>query len=339
MLKPVSNPPNPWRTTDVEWLEGPPPAELHVYEERARTILSENDSPDVGFRFSLNPYRGCHHACAYCYARRSHQYWDFGAGTDFERRIVVKVNAPELLEQAFRKRGWEPETIVISGNTDCYQPLEANYRLTRRCLELCRKYDNPVAIITKSLLIRRDIDVLAQLAAAAGAGVFVSVPFIDPEVARKMEPGAPSPLRRLETVKLLNDAGVPCGVSLAPLIPGLNDSTIVETLERAREAGARRAFTTLVRLSGEVLPVFLERISEQFPPERVNKIVNGIREMRGGALNDSSFGRRMEGTGPRWLLIESLFNTACRKLGINTDDMAEEPRRAPPRRPVQGSLF
>ncbi len=337
MLKPVSNPPNPWHSTAVEWLEGPPPAELHVYEEQAKTILSRNDSPDVGFRYSLNPYRGCQHACAYCYARSSHQYWDFGAGTDFERKIIVKVNAPELLDREFRKKSWRYETVVISGNTDCYQPLEASYRITRRCLEVCLAHRNPVAMITKGLIVRRDIELLRRLNDVAGVGIFVSVPFIDPEVARKMEPGAPSPQKRLETVKLLNDAGVPAGVSLAPLIPGLNDSDMTKILELARAAGARRAFMTLVRLSGEVLPVFLERIGEAFPPERSRKIVNAIREMRGGQMNDSRFGSRMEGSGPRWELAEKLFDATCRRLGINTADMEENLQVR--REPAQGSLF
>ena len=162
-FKRVQNPPNPWRSVHLEWIDAPPPeAELEIYEEQAKTVLSENDSPDVGFRWSVNPYRGCFHACAYCYARPSHQYWDFGAGTDFERKIIVKTNAPEKLREQFRKSSWQGELVVFSGNTDCYQPLESSYELTRRCLEVCRDFQNPVGMITKSALVRRDIDVIAE---------------------------------------------------------------------------------------------------------------------------------------------------------------------------------
>lgn len=337
MLKPVSNPPNPWHTRSVEWLGEPPGAELNVYEERAKTILNDNDSPDVGFRWGINPYRGCQHACAYCYARPSHQYLDFGAGTDFERKIVVKVNAPELLDREFGKKSWLHESILISGNTDCYQPLEANYRLTRRCLEVCVAHRNPAALITKGPLICRDLDVLRRLHEVAGVAVFVTIPFLDSEVARKLEPGAAAPERRFEIIRALSEAGIPCGVSLAPLIPGLNESDMAGILEKSREAGARRAFFTMLRLAREVLPVFTERITAEFPPERVKKIFNGIREMRQGRLNDGNFGTRMEGSGPRWDLVSSLFDSTCRRLGLNAEEVPEVTRI--PVAPAQGSLF
>jgi len=219
-LRLISNPPNPWHSAYREWIDAPPPeAQLEIYEEQAKTVLSENDSPDVGFRFSLNPYRGCFHACAYCYARPTHQYWDFGAGTDFERKIIVKTNAPEKLREAFMKKSWQGELVVFSGNTDCYQPLEVPYTLTRRCLEVCREFRNPVGLITKSALIRRDIDVLAALARDARAVVHMSIAFADDAMARKIEPNAPSPSTRFAAIRALTDAGIPVGVGIAPIIP------------------------------------------------------------------------------------------------------------------------
>jgi DNA repair photolyase len=337
MPRPVANPPNPWRSTHVEWLEPPPPARLEVFEEEARSVLARNDSPDVSFRFGVNPYRGCQHGCAYCYARRTHQYLDFGAGTDFERKIVVKVNAPERLALELARPVLRGETIVFSGNTDCYQPLEACYGLTRRCLEVCRDRGNPVAVITKAALVRRDADVLAAIARRSEARVFLSIPFADDRVARRIEPGAPAPARRFETLRALRDAGVPTGVSLAPLIPGLNDSDVPEILERARAAGAEVAFTTLVRLPQEVLPVFRERLAEAFP-ERARKVESAIRELRGGRWNESRFGARMRGEGPRWEAVRRLFEIHCRRLGYaqrGGSDATDEGARAP----RQGELF
>src|SRR5437763_9574121 len=199
-MKPValSNPPNPWATTEVEYLEGTPEVRLEVYEDQTRQILAKNDSPDVGFTWSVNPYRGCFHACAYCYARPSHEYLSFGAGTDFDRKIVVKRQAAALLRKAFAKKSWRGETVVFSGVTDCYQPLEASYRLTRACLEVCAEYRNPVGIITKAPLIERDIDVLVRLNEVARVGISVSVPFWDPEHARAIEPQVATPQRRMK---------------------------------------------------------------------------------------------------------------------------------------------
>ncbi|MCB0220699.1 MAG: radical SAM protein, partial [Chrysiogenetes bacterium] len=303
MLRPVSNPPNPWHTTEVEWIGEPPADELKVYETRAKAILAKNESPDVGFRWSLNPYRGCQHACAYCYARPSHQYLDFGAGTDFDRKIVVRMNAPEALRAHFEKKSWSGEIIAFSGNTDCYQPLEAHYRLTRRCLEACLEYRNPVGIITKSALIRRDLDVIGELAALGLASAAVSIPFHDPETCRKVEPGAPSPATRLETIRALADAGVRVTLAMAPIIPGLNDSDMAPLLEKAAAAGATRAFCLPVRLASEVLPVFSERMQAAFP-DRWKKIENAILEMRDGKMNDPRFGHRQTGSSNRWKATE-----------------------------------
>jgi DNA repair photolyase len=316
--KPIQNPPNPWQSNHVEWIDAPPPAELKVYEEHARSIVSVNSSPDVGFSYSVNPYRGCFHACAYCYARPSHQYLDFGAGTDFDRKIVVKVNADEKLIETFMKPSWQGEVIAFSGNTDCYQPLEANYELTRRCLSACRRFRNPVGIITKSALIRRDIDILRDLASFGAVRVNISIPFSDKRMARRMEPGAPSPAVRFATIQKLADAGIPVGVAVAPIIPGLNDSQIVEVLEQAAEAGADRAFRVLLRLPAEVKQVFSERLEDTYP-DRFDKVLNGMREVRGGKLNDSTFGQRMRGKGPRWEAIANLFDSTVRRLGLNLE--------------------
>ncbi len=334
--RPISNPPNPWQSQHVEWLDEPPTAQLEVYEEESKSIVAENDSPDVPFRWSVNPYRGCFHACAYCYARPSHQYLGFGAGTDFERRIVVKTNAPELLARELARRSWRREAIAFSGNTDCYQPLEANYELTRRCLEVCLEFRQPVMLITKGTLVRRDVDVLAKLAARGLAQVTLSIPFLEEEVGRKLEPGASSPNRRFETLRLLSQAGIPTGIAIAPLIPGINDVDVAALLERAHECGARSSFMTLLRLPAEVLPVFQERLRESFP-ERARKVESALRDMRGGELYDNRFGARMHGSGERWKTVEQLFQLTCRRLGMNRDRFGESKDRQA--RKQQGELF
>ncbi len=337
-MKPVANPPNPWATSHVEWLGEPPEAELKVFEERARSILTENNSPDIPFRYSVNPYRGCYHGCAYCYARPTHQYLDFGAGTDFERKIVVKTNAAELLYRALRKPGWQREPIAFSGITDCYQPLEASYGITRACLEVCAGVGNPVAIITKGSLIRRDVDVLGDIAAKAGVHVYVSIPFADDELGWAVEPHATAISQRFRTLQILAAAGISTGVAVAPVIPGLNDSHIPRVLERAADAGADRAFMTLLRLPAEVLPVFEGRV-RQAMPERADKIFNTVRDVRQGKLNEAAFGRRMTGKGPRWQIISKLFETQCKRLGLNQRQGAGTAAELQKKGPLQASLF
>jgi DNA repair photolyase len=328
MPRPVANPPNPWLSEHREWIHEPPPARLEVYEEEAASILSENDSEDVPFRWSANPYRGCFHGCAYCYARPSHQYLGFGAGSDFERRIVVKVNAPELLRKAFARRSWRGETIALSGNTDCYQPLEASYRLTRGLLDACLDFRNPVGIITKSVLVRRDLDVLADLARKAPVRVSLSIPFLDDAMARAIEPFAPSPSDRFEALRALAGAGVSAGVGVAPVIPGLNDSQVAGILRRAKECGATHAFRIPLRLPAEVKEVFLARLRDAYP-DRYGKVVNAIREMRGGGLNEARPGARMEGKGARWAAIDDLFALQCRRLGLDGAAATPEAPAAP----------
>ncbi len=315
MARPISNPPSPWEQRILERCEPAPLARLEVIEERARSALARNESPDVPFRWSLNPYRGCQHACAYCYARPTHQVLGFGAGTDFDKRIVVKTNLPELLARELARPGWRGEPVTLSGVTDPYQPLEASYGLTRRALEVCLARSNPVAIVTKGTLVRRDVDLLARLARRAGARVFVSIPFADPEVARRLEPGAPCPADRFDTLRALADAGVPAGLALAPLVPHLNEAQIPELLERARAAGARFAFLTLLRLPAEVLEVFRERLEEAFPL-RARSVFSALAEMRAGRLQESRFGERMRGRGARFQLAQDVFRLHCRRLGI-----------------------
>jgi DNA repair photolyase len=313
--RPVANPPNPWQSTHVEYLGAPPPSMLSVYEEDARSIITSNDSPDVPFRFSVNPYRGCFHGCAYCYARPSHELLGFGAGTDFERKIVVKRNAPEVLHRQLSAPSWRGDMLAFSGVTDCYQPLEASYGLTRKMLEVCVKFRNPVGVITKGALVERDVDLLAELAKVARCTVFVSIPFADESHARAIEPYASSLARRFTALKRLSEAGVRTGVSISPVIPGLNDPQIPEILERAREAGASLAFMIMLRLPASVRPVFTERLRETLPL-RAEHVLSGIRDVRDGEMNDAKFGQRMRGQGPRWAAIEGLFDVHRRRLGF-----------------------
>jgi DNA repair photolyase len=312
----VDNPPNPWASAHVEWLEPPPEVALEVYEEEARSIIAHNDSPDVGFERSVNPYRGCQHACAYCYARPTHQFLGLGAGTDFDAKIVVKVNAPERLRRELASTRAR-SALAFSGVTDCYQPLEASYALTRRCLEVCDEFRQPVAVITKSALVRRDAELLAAMSRRGGASACLSIPFADEADARALEPFASSPATRFETLRRLAAAGVPVGVAIAPLIPGLNDWQVPEVLARARAAGARSAFVVLLRLPAEVRPVFAQRLRAAFPG-RAEKVLSALRDMRAGELYRPAFGARMRGEGPRWEAVLQLFRIQCRRLGLDT---------------------
>jgi DNA repair photolyase len=325
MLRLVDNPPNPYVRAHCEYLGPPPEVRTQVYEERVRSILNENDSPDLGFRWSLNPYRGCQHACAYCFARPTHEYLGFGAGTDFDSRIVVKINAVERLRaelarpywrsEAARPRG-ERERIVFSGVTDCYQPLEIVYGLTRACLEVLREHGLPVDIVTKAYLIVRDVELLAELHHAAGVHVWISIPFADDRVARAIERGAPPPARRFEAIRRLADAGVPVGVLVAPLIPGLNDREAPAVLRRAAQAGARSYGHVPLRFSGSVRPVFLQRLREAFP-DRVQRVEARIREMRGGRLNDARFHDRFRGRGAYWDSVTKLLASTAARCGLD----------------------
>jgi DNA repair photolyase len=317
----VSNPPNRFSTEVLEGLDEPPEAGLEVYEEWAKSILSKNDSPDIPFRYSVNPYRGCFHSCAYCYARPTHQYIDLGAGTDFDRKIVAKVNAATLLEEAFQKRSWAGDVITFSGVTDCYQPLEASYELTRKCLAICARYRNPISIITKGALVRRDIDILTRLSQEAAATVFFSIAFSEDEMSRKIEPFAPRPSVRFRAMRELADAGIPVGIGVAPVIPGLNESQIPKILAEAKRCGASFAFMTLLRLPGVVEEVFQERLNAAYPL-KAKKVFSQLRQLKGGVTNRSIFGERMSGSGEHWKVIEHLFNTTCNKLNFGSERQA-----------------
>ena len=320
----AENPDNRFESLSIEWEEGVErPQEMRVYREVAKSILSSNDSPDIPFRYSVNPYRGCAHACAYCYARTYHEYLGWGAGTDFDTRIVAKINAPELLEKELSKASWNRDSIAFSGVTDCYQPAERALKLTRGCLEACLRHDTPVGLITKSALVLRDLDVLSELARGPGANVILSIPFENPDEARLIEPFASTPDARFRALEKLSAAGIRTGLSISPVIPGWNDSDIPRLLKRAADCGASFAFYTLLRLPGAVEEVFMSRLRKSFP-ERAGKVEHHQRSVRGGALNQSEFGKRFEGQGRMADLIDDLFRIHVRKNGLNKKDSPKE---------------
>lgn len=316
---PVANPPNPWASSALEYLDEIPLAKVEIFEDASHSILASNDSPDLGFRWSVNPYRGCNHACAYCYARPSHEYLSFGAGTDFDTKIVVKRRAPELLRAAFDKPSWKGELVMFSGVTDCFQPLEASLRLTRGCLEVCAEYKNPVSIVTKAPLIERDLDVLQQLSREASVHVAISIPIWDKELARGIEPGVATPQRRMQTIETLAKAGIPVGVMVAPIIPGVSDEGMGEVLEAAWNAGARSAGYVLLRLPGHVKEVFEARIRAALPL-RAEKILHRVRETRNGKLYDARYGVRGRGEGQYAEAIGQVFEVTTKRLGFNRKD-------------------
>jgi DNA repair photolyase len=337
----IENPPNPWLIHSVEWIGEPPTAKIEVFEEtETRSIISSNDSPDVAFDHSINCYRGCPHGCTYCFSRPTHEYLGYGAGTDFERKIIAKVNAPELLRKELMKPSWKGDEIVFSFTSDPYIPLEANYKLTRRCLEVCAEFRNPVGVITKSALIRRDVDVLQRLSREASVGVYISIPFADYATARAVEPFAPSPNARFEAMKTLAEAGIQVGIGIAPTIPGLS-TDIPGLLQRAKDCGATKAFMNMLRLPGSVAPYFEQRLREKLPM-KADRVLNRIRDARGGKLNSSVFGDRMRGKGQFWEAQHRLFEVYSKRLGFNEQRVGSErhTRVNTFRRPSpQGSLF
>jgi DNA repair photolyase len=342
--RPTTNPPIRFRDVTVTYEDGdgPPPAQITLLEDQSRSILSHNDSPDLDFRWSANPYRGCLHSCSYCYARPSHEYLDLGAGTDFDTKIVIKPKAAELLREAFEKPSWKGELIMFSGVTDCYQAVEKELQLTRQMLEVCLEYRNPVAIITKSALVERDVELIAELAREAGAHLSVSLAWIDAELARTIEPWAAAPARRLKVIETFAKAGVPVGVMCAPVIPGLNDDQLVRVLEAARDAGATGAGWALLRLPGAVKHVFEERLRASLPLA-ADKVLHRVRETRGGEkLYDPRFHVRGRGEGVYAQTIAAMFDTAVKRLGLDerNDERDFESRfRRPPKQTNQLSLF
>lgn len=283
-----------------------------VFYETPHNVISKNNSDDLGFDKSINPYQGCEHGCIYCYARNSHEYWGFNAGIDFERKIVIKEKASELLEKKFLSKSWRPEVVMLSGNTDCYQPLERKFKITRRLLSVFEKYRNPVGMITKNNLITRDIDILSELAKNNLVQVMISITTLDETLRRVMEPRTSTGIQRLDAIQKLTDAGIPTGVMTAPIIPGLNDQEIPELLKRSAEAGAVTASYTVVRLNGQIAELFKDWVVKHYP-DRSDKVLNQIKELHGGTLNDSDFGKRMKGKGVYSNMIEQLFKKSREK--------------------------
>jgi DNA repair photolyase len=286
------------------------------FHDSTRNIIAANDSPDVGFEASINPYRGCEHGCIYCYARPTHEYLGFSSGLDFESRIMVKMQAAKLLRGELSKRKWKPKVLSMSGVTDCYQPVERRLRITRSCLEVLAEFRNPVTIITKSHLVTRDIDILKTLASENLTAVMISITSLDKEIARVMEPRAASPARRLEAVSELAAAGIPVGVMAAPVIPGLTDHEMPELLKAAAAAGAKFCGYTSVRLPFAVKDLFADWLGAHFP-DRKEKVLNRIRELHHGKLNESNFGSRMTGHGPWADQIKQIFALARRQNGLD----------------------
>ncbi|MDZ7779071.1 MAG: PA0069 family radical SAM protein [Gemmatimonadota bacterium] len=338
------NPPNRYDRLHVErerWTDtDDPPPDTVLLRDASRSILSFNDSPDVGFDVGINPYRGCEHACAYCYARPTHEYLGFSAGLDFETRILVKPEAPDLLRDALASPKWTPRTIALSGNTDAYQPVERRLRVTRRCLEILSEFRNPVGITTKSYLVSRDVDLLADLARHDAAAVFISVTTLNRKLQGKLEPRASTPARRLGAIQVLADAGIPVGVNVAPVIPGLTDHEIPAILQAAADAGASFAGMILLRLPHGVKEMF-EGWLRQHAPERAEKVLNRIRELRGGALYDARFGVRGRGEGPWAEHLRSVFRVQRRRLALeNAPPLSAAAFRRPAESgPAQMELF
>ncbi len=336
-----------WGSLDQAVSEERLPLATQVFEERVKTILAGNDSPDIGFDLSINPYRGCEHGCIYCYARPTHSYLNLSPGIDFETRIVAKVNAAERLREAFEARHYTPMLLNIGSVTDAYQPAERRLGITRSVIEVLRDYRHPFSLITKSAGIERDLDLIAPMAADRLAAVYVSITTLDPALARLLEPRAASPERRLRTIRRLSEAGVPVGVSVSPVIPFINEPELEQVLAAARDAGARSAFSIVIRLPWEVNPLFQQWLAQHFP-DRAARVMARIREMRGGADNSSRFGERMTGSGVWAQLLRQRFHKASDRLGLRRArvelDLAQFRRpgdRLPPlaATPVQGNLF
>jgi DNA repair photolyase len=319
----TENPPNRFEPIEyvpdlAEYDPDEPPPKTQFFRDDTKQILAHNNSPDVGFDTSINPYRGCEHGCIYCYARPGHEYFGLSAGLDFETKIFVKTNAPALLRAELMKPGWRPKTIAISGVTDCYQPAERKFRITRGLLEVFQEFRHPVGMITKNFLITRDIDILEDLASDNLVGISVSITSLRNEIQRVMEPRTSIPAKRLEAIELLARAGVPVNVMVAPVVPGLTDEETPAILKAARAAGARNAGYITLRLPWAVKDLFEHWLERHFP-DRKDKVLNRVRAMRGGDLYQSKWGERMRGDGIFADQIEALFDATCRKLGFNEE--------------------
>ena len=314
-------------TTAGNSLEELPPFKTEVQVEKPRTIITRNESPDISFDRSINPYRGCEHGCVYCFARPTHAYMGLSPGLDFESKLFAKPDAARLLERELAKEGYQPRTIAIGTNTDPYQPIEKQYRIMREILEVLEAHGHPVGIVTKSALVVRDIDILSRMAERGLAKVALSVTTLDRHLARNMEPRAATPTKRLEAIRQLTEAGIPTSVMVAPIIPGLTDQEIERILDSARNAGAREAGYVLLRLPLEVAPIFKDWLLRHYP-DRYRHVMSLVRSMRDGKDYDSEWGKRMKGSGPYAWQIGRRFEIAARKLGLNME-----------KRPLRTDLF
>jgi DNA repair photolyase len=322
----VSNPTHRFASIEVEPDPDFVPDEDHIpvgsrtrfWDDQSRSIISRNDSPDIPFRASLNPYRGCEHGCAYCYARPTHEYLGHSAGLDFESQIYAKKHAPELLRRELSKKSWEPQVLALSGVTDCYQPVERKLEITRKCLQVLLEFGNPVRVITKNHLITRDIDLLQRMAAKNLVHAHLSITSLDPELSRVMEPRAASPARRLDAVKKLVEAKIPVTVMASPIIPGLNDHELPQILQKAAEAGAQGGGYIPIRLPGAVAQLFVAWLEENFPL-RKDKVLAKICELRGGRLNDPNFHTRFSGFGKAAENLQQLFALGLKRSGLKGD--------------------
>ncbi|MGI9470567.1 MAG: PA0069 family radical SAM protein [Rubripirellula sp.] len=322
---------------DDEYLRQIDHRKIEYCDDSSKTIVTENRSPDLPFRYSVNPYRGCVHGCSYCYARPTHEYLGLNAGLDFETKIVVKRNAGSLFQEFLARKSWVPEPIAFSGVTDCYQPAEREFQLTRDCLSVAAKCHQPVNLVTKNALITRDIDILGEMAERSLAHAFVSITTLEPELAREMEPRTSIPAARLRAIEMLTAAGIPVGVMVAPVIPGLNDHEIAGILSAARDAGAVAAGYVLLRLPLTVLPVFEEWIGRT-RGEMAEKILGRIRQTRDGSMNHSDFGSRMVGTGPIAEQIQRMFRLFRDQQGLVSRMPPLDCRQFRPPRDGQGQL-
>ena len=332
-----------WGTLEQAAREEAVAPATQIIEQRVKTILSGNDSPDIPFDLSINPYRGCEHGCVYCFARPTHSYLNLSPGLDFETKIIAKVNAAERLREALAARNYEALPLNIGSATDAYQPAERRLRITRSLIEVLAEHRHAFSIITKSSGIERDIDLLAPLAGDRLVSVYVSIPTLDRELARVMEPRATAPERRLRTIERLAQAGIPVGVSVSPVIPFLNEPELEQVLERARDAGATTAFSTVLRLPWEVNPLFQQWLQTHFP-ERAARVMARVRDLRGGRDNDSRFGQRMSGQGVWAQLLAQRFQKATQRLGPARErvalDLTQFRRPAVSEAPLaQASLF
>jgi DNA repair photolyase len=339
----ASNPANRFEAIhlepDPDWdSEQDPLPRTQFLRDHTTRIITPNDSPDVAFETSINPYRGCEHGCIYCYARPTHEYLGFSAGLDFETKIMVKTDVPALLRAELASPAWTPKVIGLSGVTDPYQPIERRLKLTRACLEVLAEFRNPVTVVTKNNLVTRDLDLLSALASCHAAAVFISLTTLDTELRKILEPRTSPPSARLATIRALATAGIPVGLLVAPVIPGLTDHEIPALIAGGAEAGARFACHAALRLPGAVAPLF-EQWLDRHLPEKKEKILNRIRAMRRGKLNNSEFGLRMRGEGMFADQLEALFAVACRKAGIegNSPDLSIAAFRRPSA--LQLSLF